>query len=61
MKTYTFELIVKEGSDEFWEEIKGSGCDDVFDLVSRGLQGTGLYTGDNCFLKLTQYNDEVQL
>ena len=32
MKTYTFEIVIEEGSDEWWEEITAenkSGCDEV--------------------------------
>lgn len=30
MKRYKFEVIITEGCDEFWDEIKGeSGCDAV--------------------------------
>lgn len=32
MKQYTFELIIKEGNDEFWEELiekDETGCDEI--------------------------------
>jgi hypothetical protein len=32
MKRYTFEIVIEEGSDEWWEEITAdgkSGCDEV--------------------------------
>jgi len=46
MKQYTFEIVVSEGNDEFWEEITAlgkTGCDDVLaeitDLFStRGFE-----------------------
>ena len=41
MKRYTFELIVNEQSDEFWEEITQdgkSGCDEVLDAIREEMQ-----------------------
>ena len=36
MKEYTFEIIIEEGSDEWWEEITAdgkSGCDEVLQNI----------------------------
>lgn len=41
MKTYRFELTVREQSDEFWEQITKdgkSGCDEVLDFIRDELQ-----------------------
>ena len=41
MKTYTIEIVITEGSDEWWEEITAdgkSGCDEVLDAVKQEVQ-----------------------
>lgn len=56
MKKYTFQVVIEEGSDEFWEEIynKGiTGCDQVKELVEDFLDH--LFTGDN--VKLIEFRD----
>lgn len=58
MKKYTFELIVTEGNDEFWESINAegsAGCDLVNDLVVDGLNSVGLFTDTNCRLTLKKF------
>lgn len=42
MKTYTFKLVIKEGSDEFWERLEGiTGCDTVLDALKKCLDSQG--------------------
>ena len=42
MKRYIFELIIEEGSDEFWESISGkSGCDEVTEAIEICLANEG--------------------
>lgn len=55
MKRYTFELIVNEQSDEFFEEITKdgkSGCDEVLDVIKEELQNYDIE------IKLTGYTDK---
>lgn len=61
MKRYTFELIVDEGNDEFWESIENTGCDQVHDMVVDGLNSIGLFTDTNCSLKLVKYENADNL
>lgn len=40
MKRLTFEIIIEEGCDEFWEDVakRGvTGCDDVLEILQRDL------------------------
>jgi len=58
MRRYEFKLVVHEGCDEFWEELKKTGCDDVLKFVEDTLAEAALYVGKNCELKLVQYSDD---
>lgn len=58
MKRYTFELIINEGNDEFWEEIKDSGksgCDDIKEAIEQSLLHFGWDVGKSCSLTLTGF------
>lgn len=42
MKTYKFEVVVTEGSNEFWKEVTAngkSGCDEVMAEIVESLVG----------------------
>ena len=44
MKQYTFEIIIDEENDDFWNDIaksKKSGCDEVQELITTGLSNCG--------------------
>lgn len=57
MKEYTFELVVFEGNDEFWENISNkSGCDEVREEITNALADHGFFVGDNCELTLKRYD-----
>lgn len=41
MKRYTIEIVIEEGSDEFWEEICAdgkTGCDELLKAISEEIQ-----------------------
>ncbi len=46
MKKYKFELVIKEGNDEFWEEVNESttGCDIVYEQIETILANYGFIT-----------------
>ena len=55
MKQYIFELVIYEGSDEFWESLSDvSGCDEVLSNLRQDLNETGLHYE----IKLKQFNDD---
>ena len=40
MKTYTFKLVITEGSDEFWEDLNErgvTGCEELQQMIEDGL------------------------
>lgn len=60
MKKYTFEIVITEGHDEFWEELeeKGeTGCDDVKSLISCALSNAGFDEDYGCEIKLKKFED----
>lgn len=41
MKKYTIEIVIEEGSDEFWEEITArgkTGCDELLKAIGEEIQ-----------------------
>lgn len=58
MRRYEFKVVIFEGSDEFWESIKGkSGCDEVKDLVLDALGSMGFEVGDDLEVELTSFTN----
>ena len=59
-KRYVFELIIKEGNDEFWEELQGSGVDEVTECVETALNNAGWQVDPEygVTLKLTEYTNK---
>ena len=58
MKTYKFEIIVTEGYDEFWEELKESGrsgCDEVMDGLREMLRDNPQF---DATISLVEYTDK---
>lgn len=62
MKRYTFEIVVEEGNDEFWESLEGkSGCDEVKAMIVSQLFEIGLseeYENTKITLKKFENTDE---
>lgn len=63
MKKYTFELVIHEGCDEFWESLieeKKTGCDEITEEVKGLIQSGGaFFVGDNCELRLVRFDDKI--
>lgn len=58
MKTYTFKLVITEGCDEFWENLEGTGCNEVTDAIKMALEDQGWLNDENSQLTLQEYKDD---
>lgn len=59
MRRYTFKLVINEGSDEFWDDIRNrqlTGCEEVKELIDEALFAVGLDI-DNCSITLEKYEN----
>jgi hypothetical protein len=54
MKRYTFEVVITEGNDEFWEGLEGSGCDVVKETLVDILSEYG-FTEEECKVTLKTF------
>ncbi len=62
MKTYTFEVVVSEGNDEFWEALKDQiGADEVLKALKEALDTYGFTTDEygNTSVRLIHF-DHIQ-
>lgn len=58
-KTYEISVTIQEGSDEFWESLRGkSGADDVVEEVRAALADRG-YVQPNCYVRLTRFEERA--
>ena len=58
MKTFVFEITIREGNDEFWEELINHpdlGIAEVKALVAQQLQEVGWYDGEEIDIKLKSF------
>jgi hypothetical protein len=56
MKTYTFKVVITEGSDEFWESLEGkTGTDVILEAITDTLCDAGWVDAE---VKLIEYKDE---
>ena len=58
MKRYVFQIIIEEGNDEFWEGLESdgtTGCEDLREMITECLDGTGL--GDS-EVRLIEYTNK---
>ena len=56
MKIYTFEVVIKEGNDEWWEELNKSGktgCEEILEDLEGTLDAVGL----DVKVRLIKYED----
>jgi hypothetical protein len=64
MRKYVYTLEIKEGKDEFWEDIRNknmTGCEELSNLLEELLYEGGFITNGeykNCSLVLNQYSNK---
>lgn len=55
MKKYTFEVEIEEANDEFWEDLKGTGCDLLRDSLDDCISNEFGYSYK---VKLVRFTDD---
>lgn len=58
MKQYIFEVVINEGSDEFWENLSNTGCDELTSQLKDMLSEYG-FDDSNTKIKLREYKDFI--
>ena len=60
MKRYKFEIIIEEGSDEYWENLEGTGCHELTEVISEALCSVGFAVDPEwgVHLKLVEFTDK---
>jgi len=56
MKKYRFEVVIEEANDEFWEDLQGTGCDEISKNLYDCIDGE---FGYNYSVKLVEFTDEI--
>lgn len=57
MKRYTFQIIIEEGNDEFWESVEkdpGQGLSDLHEMLRECL---ATYALDDSEIRLIEFTD----
>lgn len=57
MKIYTFEVVIREGTEDFWDELReqnSTGADDVRQQLEDLIEQVGFFDAD---VKLLRYED----
>jgi len=59
-KRYVFELIIEEGSDEFWKSIKDTGINEITDCIKEALDSVDFTVNhvEGVTLNLIQYSNK---
>jgi hypothetical protein len=58
MKTYKFSIELKEGCDEFWEDIKGSGVKEVENWITSIISEN--FGNEDISVKLIEFKDDTE-
>ena len=61
MKRYTFEVVIEEGNDEFWDSLKESGstgCDQMTSSIIDSIETGNETAGMAATVKLTRFEDQ---
>lgn len=62
LKTYTISVTIQEGSDEFWESLRGkSGGDEVVEQVREALADRGFAADTGCHVRLERFEEREPL